>query len=173
MTFECDESGMCPIVGPRYHQKEKDYDLCKEEFNKLSEKDKSGFEVIAERDSTPVPYTDTTAQDVEVPDQVGDGAMSTVSALAAQLASIEKELKRLQKNGSLGFGFDDGDDDDGGTLRSRGKAVAAAVDPAGDGGRKPADATSANEYAGIVVDVGFDSNDEDQTLNFSHLFASE
>merc|ERR1719181_1910403 len=31
----CDKSGMCPIVGPRYHLVGHNYDLCEDEFNKL------------------------------------------------------------------------------------------------------------------------------------------
>ena len=42
----CDVSGMCPIVGPRYHKIGQDYDLCEAEFAKLGEADKSLYEKI-------------------------------------------------------------------------------------------------------------------------------
>lgn len=43
---ECDKSGMNPIVGPRFHKRGENYDLCLEEFEKLREDDKSLFERI-------------------------------------------------------------------------------------------------------------------------------
>merc|ERR1719502_1626120 len=36
----CDKSGMCPIVGNRYHLVGHNYDLCEAEFLKLSDKEK-------------------------------------------------------------------------------------------------------------------------------------
>jgi hypothetical protein len=40
--WTCDKSGICPIIGPRYHLKNSNYDLCEAEFNKLppAEQDK-------------------------------------------------------------------------------------------------------------------------------------
>jgi len=52
----CDASEMSPIVGTRYHKIGQDYDLCEEEFGKLSENDRRAFEVIFTRGSQPVPY---------------------------------------------------------------------------------------------------------------------
>jgi len=43
---ECDRSGMCPIVGVRYHLKGHDYDLCQAEYDKLADKDKAQYEAI-------------------------------------------------------------------------------------------------------------------------------
>ena len=43
----CDRSGMCPIVGNRYHLRGRNYDLCESEFIKLSEEEKANFEKIA------------------------------------------------------------------------------------------------------------------------------
>lgn len=44
--FTCDVSGICPITGPRFHKRGQDYDLCQEEFQKLSDEDKKLFERI-------------------------------------------------------------------------------------------------------------------------------
>lgn len=43
----CDKSGVCPIVGNRYHMKGKNYDLCEAEFLKLSDQEKLPFVKIA------------------------------------------------------------------------------------------------------------------------------
>jgi len=46
--FTCDNSGMHPIIGPRYHKIGEDFDLCEEEFLKLSKSEKLRFEKIDE-----------------------------------------------------------------------------------------------------------------------------
>ena len=43
----CDKSGMCPIIGIRYHLLGEDYDLCQEEYDKLTEAEKADYEAIA------------------------------------------------------------------------------------------------------------------------------
>eukprot|EP00908_Phaeocystis_cordata_P024089 Transcript_6564.p1 GENE.Transcript_6564~~Transcript_6564.p1 ORF type:complete len:669 (-),score=322.57 Transcript_6564:230-2236(-) len=43
---ECDKTGMCPIIGTRYHLKGHDWDLCAAEFAKLPDAEKAGFEAI-------------------------------------------------------------------------------------------------------------------------------
>merc|ERR1719281_1452218 len=43
----CDKSGVCPIVGFRYHLRGHNYDLCEAEFQKLSPKEQANFEKIA------------------------------------------------------------------------------------------------------------------------------
>jgi len=43
---ECDLSGMCPIVGPRYNKVAHNYDLCREEFEKLDAESKMAYECI-------------------------------------------------------------------------------------------------------------------------------
>merc|ERR1719218_448071 len=42
----CDKSGMCPIVGNRYHLVGHNYDLCEAEYNKLDDKEKAAFKKI-------------------------------------------------------------------------------------------------------------------------------
>jgi len=42
----CDKSGVCPIVGNRYHLIGHNYDLCESEYNKLSDKEKSLFRKV-------------------------------------------------------------------------------------------------------------------------------
>lgn len=42
----CDRSMQCPIVGMRYKQKGRNYDLCEEEFGRLTPQEKSLFEQI-------------------------------------------------------------------------------------------------------------------------------
>jgi len=42
----CDKSGVCPIVGNRYHLVGHNYDLCEAEFLKLSDKEKAHFRVV-------------------------------------------------------------------------------------------------------------------------------
>merc|ERR1719502_721686 len=42
----CDRTGMCPIVGNRYHLNGHDYDLCEEEFNKLRDDEKALYSVL-------------------------------------------------------------------------------------------------------------------------------
>merc|ERR1719198_1262490 len=37
---ECDRSGMCPIVGTRYHLRGHNYDLCQAEYDKLPQQEK-------------------------------------------------------------------------------------------------------------------------------------
>ena len=42
----CDRSGVCPIVGNRYHLRGEDYDLCQAEYDKLDDKEKADYECI-------------------------------------------------------------------------------------------------------------------------------
>jgi hypothetical protein len=46
--FTCDASGIRPIVGPRYHKRGTNYDLCEAEFLKLEKDDQTVFEKIDE-----------------------------------------------------------------------------------------------------------------------------
>lgn len=39
----CDGSGQCPIVGPRFHKRGANYDLCQTEFDKLDDAEKAKF----------------------------------------------------------------------------------------------------------------------------------
>jgi len=43
---ECDKSGMCPIVGTRYHLRGHNYDLCQAEYDKLSANEKQLYEAM-------------------------------------------------------------------------------------------------------------------------------
>merc|ERR1719198_1958250 len=43
----CDKSGVCPIVGNRYHLIGHNYDLCEDEFMKLSDKERALFRKVA------------------------------------------------------------------------------------------------------------------------------
>lgn len=45
----CDGSGMCPIIGERYHKRGENYDLCSAEFEKLSPDEKAKYEIIPPR----------------------------------------------------------------------------------------------------------------------------
>lgn len=51
----CNVSRMSPIVGTRYREIGKDYNLCKAEFNKLPEPGKAKFERISHPGAVPVP----------------------------------------------------------------------------------------------------------------------
>merc|ERR1719421_172219 len=42
----CDKTGMCPIVGNRYHLVGHNYDLCEAEYLKLDDKEKALFQKI-------------------------------------------------------------------------------------------------------------------------------
>ena len=42
----CDRSGVCPIVGNRYHLKGDDYDLCQAEYDKLDDDERALYECI-------------------------------------------------------------------------------------------------------------------------------
>ena len=42
----CDRSGMCPIVGTRYHLPGQDYDLCQAEWDKLPPQEQATYERI-------------------------------------------------------------------------------------------------------------------------------
>merc|ERR1719326_2039574 len=43
---ECDRSGMCPIVGTRYHLRGHNFDLCQAEFDKLPHAEKALYKAI-------------------------------------------------------------------------------------------------------------------------------
>lgn len=51
----CNVSRMSPIVGTRYREIGKDYNLCRAEFNKLPEPGKAKFEAISHPGAVPVP----------------------------------------------------------------------------------------------------------------------
>ena len=53
----CDVSGMSPIIGPRYHKRNEDYDLCEAEFLKLTEEAQRDF-VCIERPESKFPGGD-------------------------------------------------------------------------------------------------------------------
>merc|ERR1719313_1939139 len=57
----CDKSGVCPIVGARYHLVGHDYDLCEAEFAKLSDKEKALFHKIPPPYVHPIPNDDAAA----------------------------------------------------------------------------------------------------------------
>ena len=44
--YTCDRSGMCPIVGMRYHLPGQDYDLCQAEWDKLPPQEQATYERI-------------------------------------------------------------------------------------------------------------------------------
>eukprot|EP00619_Florenciella_sp_RCC1007_P005269 CAMPEP_0205904872 /NCGR_PEP_ID=MMETSP1325-20131115/988_1 /ASSEMBLY_ACC=CAM_ASM_000708 /TAXON_ID=236786 /ORGANISM="Florenciella sp., Strain RCC1007" /LENGTH=794 /DNA_ID=CAMNT_0053270713 /DNA_START=111 /DNA_END=2495 /DNA_ORIENTATION=+ len=71
----CDKSGMSPIVGPRYHVPDADYDLCEEEYNKLPEAERLTF-VKIERPGASWIRPDAWAQD-EAPAAATAAAVST------------------------------------------------------------------------------------------------
>jgi hypothetical protein len=56
-NVECDKSGMNPIKGVRYSVPGADYDLCEDEFTKLSEAERMLFVKIDHPGATPVPYS--------------------------------------------------------------------------------------------------------------------
>ena len=49
----CDRSGVCPIVGMRYHLVGHNYDLCQSEYDKLDEKQKSLYQAMPPPSNTP------------------------------------------------------------------------------------------------------------------------
>ena len=49
----CDRSGMCPIIGTRYHLRGEDYDLCQEEWDKLPSDEKK-YDAIPPSEATPM-----------------------------------------------------------------------------------------------------------------------
>ena len=51
----CDRSGMCPIVGTRYHLPGQDYDLCQAEWDKLPPQEQATYERIERPDMRPYP----------------------------------------------------------------------------------------------------------------------
>ena len=53
--IHCDKSGQNPIVGWRFNLRGHDFDLCEEEFNKLSAKEKSLYDKIAPPAAAPPP----------------------------------------------------------------------------------------------------------------------
>ena len=44
--ISCDRSGMCPIVGTRYHLPGQNYDLCQAEWDKLPPQEQATYERI-------------------------------------------------------------------------------------------------------------------------------
>lgn len=52
----CDASDMNPIVGRRFHLMGGDYDLCEQEFLKLSQEERIAYEIIDAPGSTPTKY---------------------------------------------------------------------------------------------------------------------
>ena len=50
----CDRSGMCPIIGTRYHLRGEDYDLCQEEWDKLPSDEKLKYDAIPPSEATPM-----------------------------------------------------------------------------------------------------------------------
>jgi hypothetical protein len=59
--FECDLSGMYPIVGVRFHKKTVDLDVCEEEFRKLNVEDQLRYEAIL-----PTVFVDAKALGAEI-----------------------------------------------------------------------------------------------------------
>jgi len=54
--YTCDESGVSPIVGLRFHKIGENFDLCVSEFAKLSEEEKRKYEIFNHPRATAIPY---------------------------------------------------------------------------------------------------------------------
>jgi len=67
----CDASGMHPIVGPRFKKKGEDYDVCEDEFEKLSESQKKSY-VRIERPGGPSIDVATGKQKKKASDDMGE-----------------------------------------------------------------------------------------------------
>lgn len=78
---QCDQTGMFPVRGNRWHKIDSDYDLCEEAFQQLTEEVKSTFELIATPGAEPVPYTvvkaPATSADADVKPVATDATAAT------------------------------------------------------------------------------------------------
>merc|ERR1711966_411253 len=72
--FQCDVTGMSPIVGTRYKKINEDYHLCQEAFNKLSEEEAQQFVHI-----------DTPAQAAEIKQQEAQAEQALIADLLSSL----------------------------------------------------------------------------------------
>jgi len=80
---ECDRSGMCPIVGNRYHLRGHNYDLCQAEFDKLPATEKLLYTLVP-----PPPTATQPPQSSAHPwRQCGPWAAATATAATAATAS--------------------------------------------------------------------------------------
>ena len=83
----CDRSGVCPIVGMRYHLRgDADYDLCQAEYDKLTSEEQSQYEAIPPPDAT----ADASAMEVDEPDAAAAGAEAAKPAAAAGAALVPR-----------------------------------------------------------------------------------
>ena len=112
----CDGSGASPIAGSRYHKVGEDFDLCHSEFRKLSEQERSAFEVVRRPGDVPMPYRadarpaltgdlrDVIIERFRAAALPGSGAWSV--SVACTVADVgESELrKRLEDGGSSSLG---------------------------------------------------------------------
>merc|ERR1711966_129810 len=79
--FQCDVTGMSPIVGTRYKKINEDYHLCQEAFNKLSEEEAQQFVHI-----------DTPAQAAEIKQQEAQEEQALIADLLSSLGETCTEV---------------------------------------------------------------------------------
>jgi len=107
----CDCSGMAPIVGCRWHRIGHDFDLCDEEFQKLSETDKACYECMRRPGDSPVPYAEGATKDSASGN--ADGAATSVASTVAKLGLAAEDVSSsmlLDLQGALDPETSDGGD---------------------------------------------------------------
>ena len=82
--FSCDASSVSPIVGSRYHKRGANYDLCAEEFAKISAAEQAKYDVIVAPGATPIRAVEKDA-----------GAEEEASTAPVKLRRSELRLMRL------------------------------------------------------------------------------
>ena len=92
-NFNCDRSGMNPIVGIRYHLRGQNYDICQAEYDKLNAREQSEYEAIPPPQE--FPQAERTVWK-EKADAAADAAIAAAIAAAKAKRALREEEARQE-----------------------------------------------------------------------------
>ena len=92
-NFNCDRSGMNPIVGIRYHLRGQNYDICQAEYDKLNAREQSEYEAIPPPQEFPQAERTVWAASEENMKEKADAAADAAIAAAIAAAKAKRALR--------------------------------------------------------------------------------
>ena len=99
-NFNCDRSGMNPILGIRYHLRGQNYDICQAEYDKLNAREQSEYEAIPPPQEFPqaerIVWTASEENTKEKADAAADAAIAAAIAAAKAKRALREEEARQE-----------------------------------------------------------------------------
>ena len=95
-NFNCDRSGMNPIVGIRYHLRGQNYDICQAEYDKLNAREQSEYEAIPPPQEFPQAERIVWTASEENTKEKADAAIAAAIAAAKAKRALREEEARQE-----------------------------------------------------------------------------